>query len=49
MTYEVKIKNGTGAMTTAKMKLLLSYNLKIVIQCSMNLWWGESNGENFGQ
>ena len=33
MTYEVKIKNGTGSMTTAKkMKLLLSYNLETVIQ-----------------
>ena len=33
--YESKIKNGTGSMTTAKMKFLLGYNLKIVIQ------WGQ--------
>ena len=33
--YGSKIKNGTGSMTTAKMKFLLGYNLKIVIQ------WGQ--------
>ena len=33
--YGSKVKNGTGSMTTAKMKFLLGYNLKIVIQ------WGQ--------
>ena len=29
--YKDKIKNGTGAITTAKMKLLLGYNITILI------------------
>ena len=29
--YEVKNKNGTGAMTTAKKKFLLGCNMNIVI------------------
>ena len=33
--YEVEIKSGTGSMTTAKIKFLSGYNLKIVIQ------WGQ--------
>ena len=32
---EIQLKNGTGSMTTAKMKFLLGYNLKIAIQ------WGQ--------
>ena len=42
--YEGK-KNSTRAMTTAKIKILLDYYLKIIIQWGekMNFWWGDKN------
>ena len=51
--YEVKIKNGTGSMTTAKNEVL---NWLLLKNCysvgAMNLWWccmcgGWSTGRNF--
>ena len=48
--YEVKIKYGTGSMTTAKSEVLIRFLLKKCYSVgAINLWCGESTVETFGQ
>ena len=48
--YEVKIKYGTGSMTTAKSEVLIRFLLKKCYSVgAINFWCGESTVETFGQ